>query len=251
MYSEKREYPRAELKKAKARYKVPNQLEIGLATIKNISGGGVCLLTDREIPAGATVVLEFALPGDTTSIVAEAEVVWRDEMSAPTEHKYQMGMKFVKIDAGKKSEITSFVVRYLRSKVSKEIEPEKKHERRKHSILAVDDDKVTLKVIRDIFRDEFEVFTASDGHAGVEMAREKRPDLILLDIVMPDFDGFSALTLLKDFPETKDIPVIMLSVIREKSKIFHALREGAKDYILKPFTTENLVARIRSIIYGN
>lgn len=251
MREEKRKHPRAELsKKSKARFKVPNQLDLALASIKNVSGGGVCLLTPKSIDRGTILTLEFELPGETAGIVADAEVIWSDKLKLPVGgNAYQIGLKFIRIDEAKNDAIIKFVVRYLRSKVTSEIETEKKHVKRKYTILVVDDDSVTRKVVRDVFKDEFEVLIAKEGHEGVQIAMEKQPDLILLDIIMPDFDGFSTLMMLKDFPETKNIPVIMLSVVRERGKIFQALREGATDYLLKPFTTEQIVEKIKSFLY--
>ncbi|MFH1537937.1 MAG: response regulator [bacterium] len=251
MTNEKRKYERAELgKKSAANFKVPNQLDLALASIKNISSGGVCLLTSKEIEKGTVLTLEFQLPGEAVSIVADGEVIWSEELEVPIEkNTHQMGLKFVRIDENKKEAITNFVVRYLRGKVTSEIEKEKRHIKRKYCMLIIDDDKVTRQVVRNVFEDEFEVLAAGDGHEGVKLAKDNQPDLILLDIIMPDFDGFSTLMMLKDFPETKDIPVIMLSVIRDRGKIFQALREGATDYLLKPFTTEKIVEKIRSFLY--
>ena len=249
MNEDLRRYPRAEVKKRTAHYKVPNGMDISLASIKNISGGGVCLLAKNEIKKGQKVQLEFTLPSDPTSIIAEAEIVWTEPLVPATpEHSYKIGMKFLKIDERKKESITNFVVRYLQGKIQKEIAPSLAG-KRKISILVIDDDKVTRQVVKDVFSQEFEVFTAEDGHAGVEIARDKCPDLILLDIIMPEIDGFSTLMLLRDFSETRDIPVIIISVIREKAKIYQAMKSGASGYLLKPFTTEDLLEKIRKIIY--
>ena len=143
------------------------------------------------------------------------------------------------------------MVKRLKERVREELErvkPQKEYKRR--SILVIDDDKVTLSMVKEVFSDEFNVVTARDGHEGIEKAIEWRPDIILLDIIMPDMDGFSTLMLLKDIDETRDIPVMMFSVVREKSKIFQAIRDGAQDFILKPFTPESLLVKIRKTLYS-
>lgn len=249
---DKREFPRIELtKKGKAKFKVPNQMDLGLASIKNISGGGVCLLTTRPLDVTTIITIEFNIPGESESILADGEIVWVDIINPPVnQFTHQLGIRFIRIDDRKKEAVTRFVVRYLKSKVSDGVATAKKRDKKRHSILIIDDDKVTRRVVNEVFSDQFEVFTAANGLAGVEIAKDKRPDLILLDIIMPDFDGFSTLMMLKDFPETCDIPVIMLSVVRDKGAIFQALREGATDYLLKPFTSEKIVDKITSTIYS-
>jgi len=161
---------------------------------------------------------------------------------------HRVGVEFIEISEKRRQAITGFVVNRLRSQVNREIRDEKPPINRRLSMLVVDDDRVVLKLIEEIFKDSFNVITARDGYAGIEKAREWRPDIILLDIVMPDLDGFSTLMLLKDFPETANIPVIMLSVLRQKSKIFQAVQHGAHDYALKPFTAESLLRKIRKVL---
>jgi CheY-like chemotaxis protein len=252
--SEKRQFPRFELK-APIKFKVPTQkMDISMASIKNISGGGLCLLVNQKVAFGQMLQVEFVLPHDKTNVIAMCEVVWVDVLGEESEggYKYQLGIKFVEIDKQQQKAINRFVVHRLKARVREELQqvlPAQKESRRQ-KILVVDDDKVTLGMVKEVFSDEFDVITAHDGHEGIEKAREWRPDIILLDIIMPDMDGFSTLMLLKDIEETRDIPVMMFSVVREKSKIFQAIRDGAQDFILKPFTPENLLVKIRKTLYN-
>ena len=252
--TEKRQYPRFELQ-APIRFKVPTQrMDISMASIKNISGGGLCLLVNKKIELGQILQVEFVLPSDKTNIIAKCEVVWVDELGEESEggYKYQLGIKFIEIDKQQQKAVNRFVVMRLKTRVREELDlvrPKQKPLER-HKILVIDDDKVTLGMVKEVFSDEFDVITARDGHEGIEKAREWRPDIILLDIIMPDMDGFSTLMLLKDIEETRDIPVMMFSVVREKSKIFQAIRDGAQDFILKPFTPENLLLKIRKTLYN-
>ena len=249
--NEKRQHPRLELK-APAKFRVPTaRMDIGMASIKNISGGGLCVLTNTKIKKGQVIQMEFGLPADKTTILALGEIVWVTDMDElDTKFKYQLGVKFVEIEKEKQKNINRFVITRLKARVREELDklPTSKTATRR-SILVIDDDKVTRELISTVFSDDFNVLTAADGYEGVEMAKNWRPDLILLDIVMPIMDGFSTLMILKDFGETKDIPVLMLSVLHDKSKIFQAIRGGAQDYILKPFTPENLIVKINKIIH--
>jgi CheY-like chemotaxis protein len=118
----------------------------------------------------------------------------------------------------------------------------------KKTILAVDDDKVVLAIIHDAFSLDFNLLMARDGHEAVELANDNKIDLILLDIMMPGFDGFSTLILLKENPNTKDIPVIMLTSVEKKEKVVEAFKDGAAGYILKPFREEALRSKIESVL---
>ncbi len=246
--TDKREYPRYEMK-GKVRFRVPEQMDISMASIKNISGGGLCLLTEPKVKAGQKLSLEFGLPGDVKPILGVGKVCWVEELDYPLgRFNFRVGIEFVKIDEERQARIDKFVVNCLKSQIKEEVgrkEGERIPDSDKITILAIDDDKVTLKLIKDVFKDEFNVIVATSGHMGLEKARELDPDIILLDIIMPDMDGFSTLMLLKDFPETAKIPVIMLSVVREKTKVFQAIQHGANDFMIKPFTSETIIKKIK------
>lgn len=79
----------------------------------------------------------------------------------------------------------------------------------------------------------YEVIEAEDGEEGLKMVQDKQPDLILLDIILPKLSGFDVLTKLKSDPATKDIPVVVYSVIENKAEIERALKLGASDYTIK------------------
>lgn len=115
-------------------------------------------------------------------------------------------------------------------------------------VLLVDDDPVVREAINEGLSDEFIVFLSEDGHEAMDQAVSHNVDVILLDIMMPGFDGLATLLLLKNTEETKDIPVIMLTAVGKKDKVLEAKREGAVAYILKPFTTETLKKQIRKAL---
>jgi PAS domain S-box-containing protein len=113
------------------------------------------------------------------------------------------------------------------------------------TVLVIDDDAAARDILARTLRKEgFEVAQAADGHEGLTLARERRPDVITLDVLMPGMDGWAVLTALKDDPDLSGIPVVMLSVVDETNLGF-AL--GASDYLTKPIDRERLtrvVARL-------
>lgn len=116
----------------------------------------------------------------------------------------------------------------------------------KKSILIIDDSPTNLELISELFNDsEFEVCIAPDGEVGIKKAEADRPDLILLDVIMPGIDGFETCRRLKKNPATKDIPVIFMTARSETVDKVKGLTIGAVDYITKPFQQEEVLARLR------
>jgi len=112
-------------------------------------------------------------------------------------------------------------------------------------ILAVDDDPVSLKLLEvSLGKAGLEIFTATSGKQAIEVAREELPDLILMDVGMPEMDGFSACEILKSHVETAQIPVIFITGKTRSQDIERAFSIGGSDYIAKPFHVSEVKARI-------
>jgi len=94
----------------------------------------------------------------------------------------------------------------------------------------------------------FEVLMAVDGEDAVQKTLENQPDLIMMDVRMPRMTGYEACAKIKDMPETKDIPVVMLSAKGQEAEIQTGLNAGAYEYILKPFAPDELIQRVRDIL---
>jgi CheY-like chemotaxis protein len=102
------------------------------------------------------------------------------------------------------------------------------------TILIIEDELPFRQIYRAAFdMHGYKVLEAEDGEEGLKTVKEKQPDLILLDIVMPKLSGFDVLTKLKSDPTTKDIPVVVYTVIENKAEIERALKLGANDYTIK------------------
>lgn len=116
----------------------------------------------------------------------------------------------------------------------------------KFRVLIVDDDQETRDIIDHALHDQYEVLQARDGEEAFKLASEKQPDLVILDVNMPGRDGIWACTQLRSFDKTKHIPVVMLSSRRELHEKLAAYNVGADDYLEKPFTLPELVAKVRA-----
>jgi DNA-binding response OmpR family regulator len=113
-------------------------------------------------------------------------------------------------------------------------------------ILVVDDEKLYRHLLQiNLETEGYEVITASNGEEGVDMVSKKHPDLVILDVMMPKLDGFSALERIRQFSE---VPVIMLTGKNEEPDRVKGLNSGADDYVAKPFSATELVARVRSVL---
>ncbi|MBV5312319.1 MAG: hybrid sensor histidine kinase/response regulator [Prolixibacteraceae bacterium] len=117
----------------------------------------------------------------------------------------------------------------------------------KLSILAVDDNQMNLMVMRSMFKyQEYQVYYADCGKMAIEMAREYRPDMILLDVVMPDMSGFEVCRILKEDDYFKDIPVLFITAADEIEFIINGFEAGGVDYVTKPFRKEEIMLRIKT-----
>ena len=138
-----------------------------------------------------------------------------------------------------------------------EAKPERREQPRTRAregtvVLVIDDSKTILALMRKMLTENyFLVLEAPDAETGIEIARERKPDLIFLDIVLPGMNGFAALRILRRDPNTRNIPVIMISGNAEAAEQFYAQRIGADDFMKKPFSRPELFARIERLFDGD
>jgi two-component system alkaline phosphatase synthesis response regulator PhoP len=113
-------------------------------------------------------------------------------------------------------------------------------------ILVVDDEPKIVKLTRDFLeKDGFRVISAADGPTALQVARREKPDLVVLDLMLPGMDGWEVCRMLR---KESDLPVIMLTARSEESDQVIGLELGADDYITKPFSPRTLVARVRALL---
>ncbi|MBN2120839.1 MAG: response regulator [Candidatus Omnitrophica bacterium] len=119
----------------------------------------------------------------------------------------------------------------------------------KTKITIIEDDQDLVEFIQNFLqRRDFLVTTANDGRRGLEVIREEKPDLVILDIMMPDMDGIEVLNELKKSKDTKNIPVVMLTAKDTQPDRIRALELGAYEYIAKPLDTHMLLRQINNVL---
>ncbi len=113
-------------------------------------------------------------------------------------------------------------------------------------VLVVDDEPRIIRFVRVYLEMEgFRVIEAHNGLEALDQAREKMPDIVLLDVMMPEMDGFETLRMIREF---SSVPVVMLTVQNLEEDKIHGLDSGADDYITKPFSPRELVSRVRAVL---
>jgi len=119
-------------------------------------------------------------------------------------------------------------------------------------ILTVDDENDVLLILRTALTSEgYNVLTATNGFDALAIAEDHKPDLIILDLMMPEMDGFAVLDKLKENLATASIPVIILTGISEKKKIRELIDKGIKYWIVKPFDYHDLISKVKLAIEEN
>ena len=119
----------------------------------------------------------------------------------------------------------------------------------KETILIVDDEEDIQELLKfNLTKEGYEVLLAGNGEKALESARNKNPQLIVLDLMLPGIDGLNVCKKLKNEPKTASIPIVMLTAKGEESDIVTGLEIGADDYVTKPFSPKVLIARIRKLL---
>ena len=117
------------------------------------------------------------------------------------------------------------------------------------TVLLVEDEADVVDLLRyNLNKAGFSVLIAYDGLAGLEMARKSRPEIVVLDLMLPGMDGNAVCKALKKDPETELLPILMLTARGEPSERIHGLEIGADDYVTKPFSPRELVLRIQALL---
>ena len=118
-----------------------------------------------------------------------------------------------------------------------------------HRVLVVDDESDITELLSYNFRDAgYDVLVASDGMAAVALAQRWLPEAIVLDLNLPGLDGFAVCEMLRVLPSTRDIPILMLTAFATEHSRNIGLQVGASDYLTKPFSPRDVVARVLKLI---
>lgn len=116
-------------------------------------------------------------------------------------------------------------------------------------ILVADDDPIVLRFLAALLADAgYEVDTAEDGEKALQKIREGKPEMLILDLVMPYRDGFDVCRAARQNPATKDVPIIILSMKERETDVLRCFEIGADEFVRKPFNALELLARIRKML---
>lgn len=116
-------------------------------------------------------------------------------------------------------------------------------------ILLIEDDSDISELVQyNLEREGYKVFVCANGEAGFSQATQLKPDMIVLDLMLPGLDGLSVCRKLRAHPTTAEVPIVMLSAKGEESDVVVGLEMGADDYVTKPFSPKELLARIRAVL---
>lgn len=115
-------------------------------------------------------------------------------------------------------------------------------------ILVADDEPHILQLVRMILEESYEIIEAGDGEEAYRLISEKKPDLVLLDVMMPKMNGYEVCQKMKQDPRTRDIKIAMLSAKAQEKDIIQGLKLGADYYLTKPFDPERLKGDIKKIL---
>jgi len=119
----------------------------------------------------------------------------------------------------------------------------------KEKILVVDDEEDILELLKyNLSREGYQVLCTTSGEKTLNLVKTETPDLIVLDLMLPDMDGLEVARRLKDNPHTKNVPIVMLTAKGEEADIVTGLELGADDYVTKPFSPRILLARVRAVL---
>jgi len=119
-----------------------------------------------------------------------------------------------------------------------------------HKILIVEDDKFVRELIsHKLTEEKFEVSSAKDGEEGVVKIESEKPDLVLLDLILPGIDGFEVISRIRKNPDIESMPIVILSNLGEKNDVDRGIKLGANDYMIKAhFTPKEIVEKVRGIL---
>lgn len=163
------------------------------------------------------------------------EIVSRVNMSKATALKYLDGMKKKNLVDGE--EIGTTKIWFLKN--------EEEIVEKKIKILIADDDKNVIDIVRYSIDDQYEILEAANGKEALGMVFARSPDILVLDIMMPEMDGYMVCKELKEHDSTKNLPIIILSAKATVEDKLKAIGFGIDDYMIKPFDPRELEARIK------
>ena len=226
--------------------------------------GEECIeLAHREIPD--VILLNILLPDingfdvtmklKTDPVTKDIPIIFLTALNTPVDmvRGYQVGAADYLVKPFNKEELLCRIThQFILGKLSKFVLGNPKDTARKKKIMVVDDVMSNVLLVKILLTNEgYDVCTAGSGMECVESASKEKPDIILLDVMMPDLSGFDATVMLKKDPNTWDIPIMFLTALNNSKDLVHGFKIGASDFLSKPFNKEELIVRVKSVLAVN
>lgn len=248
-FVEKRRCPRQRISRS-LNYKVSGDEFINLAHLVDVGCGGLRFQTSGEFTPGTTLQMEFELPETLDKVMSTGSVVWTGASDDQWSSVNSVGVCFTAISEINVDKISEYVSKRKRreDRMARAATPDDDDGRK--TLLVVDPDGDTLESLKIILESKYKVLTASTCSEAVEKTLRNAPDLILIDILMPDEDGMSAIKMLKSKSGVNAIPILVTGVYFEKETLMEAMKAGAALYIPKPFTAEELDDKVDEVFAG-
>ncbi len=219
---------------------------IGLALVAELvrmHGGSIDV--ESKLHEGST--FRIRLPLGHAHLAAEqvADTSVRRQVSAGAAFHVQEAMSWL---PGHSGLLSQSIERATMPETLTQVDEERESSREAGRLLVVDDNRDMRDYLRELLSPEFEVETAPNGRIAFERAKANLPDLVVSDVMMPEMDGLQLLTALRQEPSTATIPLILVSARAGEEPAIEGMEAGADDYVVKPFTARELIARVHSHI---
>lgn len=222
--------------------------ELVTAYTSDLSQGGLYVAASVQLAPGTEVLLSLELPdgGSPARVPARVAYVLNAEEAARLGRQPGMGMQFQEEDT---AELGQRIAAYLSSSVGSEESTEPPEWNASLHVLVVEDSASQReRIVATLEADGHRVTTAEHGLEGLGKALREPPDLVLTDVNMPVMDGWQLLRLLRARESTRNVPVVFLTTLGSDQDRIRGYEAGVDDYMAKPFTAEELVARVRRVV---
>ena len=203
----------------------------------NISAGGLCLYTARLYPIGSPLSCSISLPGRSAPLDLTGTVAWFQKMEREG-HGYKLGVEFAKISPADAAAITALCEH-----------PPAAGQASSKRLLLVDDDEELRRALQLRFESSgFEVITAADGLEALRKGRSEHPQVIILDLMLPQLNGYEVCRLLKFDQKFHHIPIILCTARSRQEDLVMGEAVGADAYVTKPFDGKALIAKANELL---
>lgn len=215
----------------------PSDARLERSVTVNLSAGGLCFYSDTLYPLGAQIFCRVSFPGRAEPFEAVGVIAWFTRVERDL-HNYQLGLEFSHVAPEHRVALDQLLAK-----------PPAAARARSKRLLLVDDDEDLRLALKLRFESlGFEVLTAANGLEGLQKGRDERPDLIILDLMLPSLNGYEVCRLLKFDQKYRAIPIILCTARSRAEDMAMGLQVGADAFITKPFDGKALIAKTEELL---